>query len=226
MNIMIIPVLDIKNGLAVSGKSGMRETYKPLKTVFSNSSDPFKIAEALKHGGYKELYLADLDAITKNGSNLELISKINSIIPVMLDAGIGNSEDFRKVYKRAQKIIIATETLESLEELELIFSQFSNYTLVLSVDIMNGEVLSKNMNLNFPDVIELVEKIKPSEVIVLDITGVGTKSGFNRKFIEGFSGLDIQLTVGGGVTRENIEELTEMGVQNFLVGTAIHSGKF
>jgi len=226
MNIMIIPVLDLKNRLAVSGKSGMRETYKPLKTVFSNSSDPLKIAEALKHGGYRELYIADLDSIAKNGSNLEIINKINSIIPVMLDAGISNSADLKKVFNKAQKIIVATETLESLEELDLIFSQFSNHSLVLSVDIMNGEVLSKNLKLDFNDIIELIEKIKPSEVIVLDITGVGTNSGFNRNFIEGFCGLDTQLTVGGGVTKENIEVLTEMGVQNFLVGTAIHSGKF
>ena len=31
---MIIPVMDFKNGIAVSGKSGNRETYNPLKTVF------------------------------------------------------------------------------------------------------------------------------------------------------------------------------------------------
>ena len=49
---MIIPVIDLKNGEAVSGKSGMRETYKPLKTVFNDSSNPLAIARALKDSGY------------------------------------------------------------------------------------------------------------------------------------------------------------------------------
>lgn len=223
---MIIPVLDLKKGLAVSGKSGKRETYKPLKTIFSESSDPLKIAEALKQKGYSEIYIADLDAISKNGSNLEIIKKINSIIPVMLDAGVTNSSDVMNICSYSQKIIIATETIESLEELELIFSEFPNHSLILSVDILNGEVLSKNMNLDFSDIIKVVKKIKPSEVIVLDISGVGTGSGFNEIFINDFKGLNIQLTVGGGVTKENIEVLTARGVKNFLIGTALHNGNF
>ncbi len=223
---MIIPVLDLKNGLAVSGKSGKRETYKPLKTVFSNSPDPLEIAEALKNRGYNQLYVADLDAITGNGSNLEIVKKINSIIPVMLDAGITNRADFKTVCKNAEKIIVATETIESLEELDEIFSEFSQCSLILSVDIINGEILSKHLKLDFKDVIEMIERIKPSEVIVLDVSGVGTSSGFNEQFIDDFTNMDTSLTVGGGVTMENIEHLTELGVQNFLIGTAIHGGKF
>ena len=223
---MIIPVLDLKDGFAVSGKSGKRETYKPLKTVFSNSPDPLKIAEALKNQGYKELYVADLDAISGNGSNLEIVKEINSVIPVMLDAGIINRADIKKVCNNAEKIIVATETIESLEELEGIFSEFSQCSLVLSVDIIKGEVLSKHLKLDFADVIEAIEQITPSEVIVLDVSGVGTSAGFNEKFINDFRNIDTSLTVGGGVTRENIEHLTEMGVQNFFIGTLIHAGKF
>ncbi len=52
---MIIPVIDIKNGEAVSGKSGKRETYTPLKTVFDNSSEPVAIARKLKKFGFSNL---------------------------------------------------------------------------------------------------------------------------------------------------------------------------
>jgi len=109
---MITPVLDLKNGLAVAGKSGKRETYKPLKTVFTNSSDPLKIAEALKTAGYSELYIADLDSIEGTGSNHEIVKKINKTIPVMLDAGITKHQDIEAVIDSAEKIIVATETLE------------------------------------------------------------------------------------------------------------------
>ena len=56
-----IPVLDLKDGQAVSGKSGLRDTYQPLQTVFAPSSNPVEIAQGLKLNGADELYIADLD---------------------------------------------------------------------------------------------------------------------------------------------------------------------
>ena len=56
-----IPVIDLKENLAVSGKSGMRDTYKPLNTIFANSSSPVDIANGLKLNGADEMYIADLD---------------------------------------------------------------------------------------------------------------------------------------------------------------------
>jgi phosphoribosylformimino-5-aminoimidazole carboxamide ribotide isomerase len=223
---MITPVLDLKNGLAVSGKSGKRETYKPLKTVFTDSSDPIKIAEAIKKAGYAELYIADLDSIEGTGSNLEIVKKINQTIPVMLDAGITNHQDIEAVVDNAEKIIVATETLESMEEVGQIFSQNPKNSLVLSVDLVDGEVLSKHMNLNFEDVMGIIEKHNPAEVIILDVSRVGTNSGFDEAMVNRFKHMDTQLTVGGGVTKTTIETLGKLGVNKFLVGTAIHNGDF
>lgn len=223
---MITPVLDLKNGLAVSGKSGKRETYKPLKTVFTDSSDPLKIAEALKKAGYIELYIADLDSIEGTGSNLEIVEKINKIIPVMLDAGITNRHDIESVIANAEKIIVATETLESMEEIGQIFSLNPKNSLVLSVDLVDGKVLSRNMNLNFEDVMGIIEKHNPAEVIILDVSRVGTNSGFDEAIVNRFKGMDTQLIVGGGVTKTTIEKFGKLGVNKFLVGTAIHNGDF
>ena len=223
---MITPVLDLKDGLAVSGKSGKRETYKPLKTVFNDSSDPVKIAEALKKAGYSELYIADLDAIEGTGSNQELVKEINSTIPVMLDAGITNYHDINTVFNDAEKIIVATETIESMDDIKQIFSCYPKDSLVLSVDLVNGEVLSKNMELNFEDVMGLIEKFNPAEVIILDVSRVGTGSGFDEAIVNSFNRMDAQLIVGGGVTKAAISQLEKLGVDKFLVGTAIHNGTF
>lgn len=223
---MITPVLDLKNGLAVSGKSGKRETYKPLKTVFSDSSDPLKIAESIKKAGYSELYIADLDAIEGTGSNQELVRKINSIIPVMLDAGITNYHDIETVFNNAEKIIVATETIESMEDIKQIFSSYPKNSLVLSVDLLDGELLSKNMELSLEAVMGIIEKFNPAEVIILDISRVGTSSGFDESIVTSFNSMDTQLIVGGGVTKTAISHLEKLGVHKFLVGTAIHNGTF
>lgn len=223
---MIIPVIDLKNGEAVSGKSGMRETYKPLKTVFNDSSNPLAIARALKDSGYKRIYVADLDAIAGNGTNLDLVGEINHIIPVMLDSGVNDVESARNILDTVDKVIIATETLKSLEDLYTIFSASLKKDLVLSVDVKDGCLHGKHIIADIHDILEKIGQIKPFEVILLDISRVGTGRGVDQQLISSFKDLETKLIIGGGVTNEDINELNEVGVQNFLVGTALHDGIF
>lgn len=221
---MIIPVMDLKNGEAVSGKSGMRNTYKPLKTVFSGSSDPLRIADALNNAGYEKIYLADLDAIEGTGSNMELASNVNKIIPVMLDAGIKDSHEVENVLKYVDNAVVATETIESILELSNIFSSFDKNSLTLSVDVKDGQVLGNNIKTDFKTILKTVFGIEPNEIIILDISGVGTEKGFDQELLKLFRDVNADIIVGGGVTLEDISKLGELGVEKFLVGTALHSG--
>ncbi len=223
---MIIPVIDLKNGEAVSGKSGKRETYTPLKTVFHDSSDPIAIAKSIKNAGFQIIYVADLDAINGTGLNLHVANKMNQIIPVMLDSGINDFFGVEKTLNLVEKVIIATETLNSLNDLEIIFSSFPKQNLVMSVDIKDGKLLGKHIKANFTEIIQTIKKIRPLEVILLDISRVGTKEGVSREFVNRFSDLETSLIIGGGVTDRDIIELNQMGVQKFLIGTALHSGIF
>ncbi len=223
---MIIPVIDLKEGVAVSGKSGMRKTYKPLETLFHSSSDPVAIAIALKDAGARMMYVADLDAIEKTGSNLQIVSQMNHIIPVMLDAGIGNVEDVLKVSDAADKVIIATETLESLDKLEEIFMIFPREDLVVSVDVKDGQLLGKHIKTDFDEVIKKIADLKPLEVIVLDMSRVGTESGADYSIIKKFKDIDTSMIFGGGLRDSDILELQKRGVNKFLIGTALHAGTF
>ena len=108
---MIIPVFDIKDNIAVSGKSGKRDTYTRLKSIYGD--DILQIAQNLKDAGSQLLYIADLDKIEDNGSNNEIISQINQIIPVMLDNGIRTLNDVEKNNKICTYNIVATETLHN-----------------------------------------------------------------------------------------------------------------
>ena len=158
----------------------MRETYKPLKTVFHDSSDPVAITQALKDEGYKQIYIADLDAINGTGSNLQIAGEINNILPVMLDSGVNSFNGIEKILDTVNKVIIATETIKSLDDLEIIFSQSLKQDLVMSVDVKDGHILGKHIKADFNDVIRKIKKIKPLEVILLDISRVGTVKGFDH----------------------------------------------
>jgi len=221
---MIIPVIDLKNGEAVSGKSGKRETYTSLETVFDKSSEPIAIARELKKYGFSRIYIADLDAIEGTNSNLQIAGEINKIIPVMFDYGIKNSIGIQNILDRVEKVIIATETIENFDEIDLIFSSFPKDNLVLSIDIKDGNVLGKYITTDFKNIIKKIEEINPIEVILLDISRVGTENGVDHELIKSFIGLDTDIILGGGITLKDITDLQSLGIEYLLVGTALHSG--
>jgi phosphoribosylformimino-5-aminoimidazole carboxamide ribotide isomerase len=213
------------SGMAVSGKSGHRETYKPLKSVYSSSPDPVEIASALKRNGAHQIYIADLDAIEKKGSNLELVQKINHILPVMLDWGVKDLLSFEFALEFASKIIVATETLKSLDDLQAIFHKFPKDRIVVSVDIKDGKLLAPEMDISLDLFKEHLMELRPSQIILLDISKVGTHEGFNQNLLDEFADFNDSMILGGGIIPSEIKSLGEKGIKSVLVGSALHKGE-
>ena len=220
-----IPVIDLKQHQAVSGKSGMRDTYQPLRTIFAPSSNPVEIAQGLKLNGADEMYIADLDLIESNGHNINDIKLVNTILPVMFDGGVKNCESFEFFLDYAYKIIVPSETLESVEEMEKIFEKYPKERIVISIDIKNNELFSKNLDLDLSQFKEILKKLDPNEIILLDISGVGTEKGYNKEILDKFEDMKDKLIIAGGLNKESIGELDSQGIKKVLVGTSLHSGE-
>ncbi len=220
-----IPVIDLKQHQAVSGKSGMRDTYQPLRTVFAPSSNPVEIAQGLKLNGADEMYIADLDLIESSGHNISEIKMVNTILPVMFDGGVKNCESFDFFLDYAYKIIVPTETIESIEEMEKIFEKYPKERIVVSIDVKNDELYSKNLDLTLSEFKEILKKLDPNEIILLDITGVGTEKGYNQKLLDEFEDMKDKLIIAGGLNKESIGELDSQGIKKILIGTSLHSGE-
>ena len=220
-----IPVIDLKQHQAVSGKSGMRDTYQPLNTVFAPSSNPVEIAQGLRLNGADEMYIADLDLIESQGHNVNDIKMVNSIIPVMFDGGVKNCESFEFFLDYAYKVIIPTETLESIEEMERIFEKYPKERIVVSIDTKNNELLAKHLDLNLSELKEILIRLNPNEIILLDITGVGTEKGYNKKLLDEFEELKDKLIIAGGLNKDSLGELESLGIKKVLIGTSLHSGE-
>ncbi len=220
-----IPVIDLKQHQAVSGKSGMRDTYQPLSTVFASSADPVEIAQGLKLNGADEMYIADLDLIESNGHNIMDVKMVNTILPVMFDGGVKNFESFEFFLDYAYKIIVPTETLESIEEMKKIFEKYPKERIVISVDVKNDELFTKHLGLNLSQFKEILKELDPNEIILLDITGVGTEKGYNKKLLEEFEDLKEKLIIAGGLNKDSLGELESLGIKKVLIGTSLHSGE-
>lgn len=221
---MIIPVFDVKDGVCVSGKSGERDTYTVLDSVFGE--DVLSIVCTLKDMGARVVYVADLDRIEGVGDNSCLISRINDVLPVLLDNGASCIDDFQSSMNISTYPILATETMTSTGEIEKIFEEMPYNNIVFSVDIKDDELLVKNKDIELEDIILLINKVKPAYTILLNISQVGTRKGNNGSIISEIIDKTpyTQHIIAGGLTNESISSYKSRGIDNFLIGTLLHSG--
>lgn len=222
---MIIPVVDIKENECVSGKSGKRDSYKKLNSIYGDN--PMEIAHNLKKSGYCLLYVADLDKLEHTGDNSQLIAKINETIPVLLDNAIKNIDDIRENRNITTYNILATESISNLSDISDIIKSYPNDKLVVSIDIKEDELLIENKDIDIDDIISLINDSDIEYVIILNITQIGTevsdKSKIEEHILENIK--DVKFIIAGGITEESISRYKKENIDNFLVGTVLHEGK-
>jgi phosphoribosylformimino-5-aminoimidazole carboxamide ribotide isomerase len=229
----IIPVIDVLGGVAVHAVRGRIKEYQPLKSVLCASTDPVNVAAALKSLGFSELYLADLDAITGGQPNFSLFKRVadETGLELMVDAGITSLKTAEKVLEsHVSKVIIGTETLPSASFVAEAVASLGSEKVVVSLDLMGGQVLSGFELDTLAAPIALLrefQEARASQIIVLDLTKVGSNEGVNMPFLrEVLRNIKAKVFVGGGVRdAKDLVKLKDLGVFGVLVATALHSGK-
>jgi phosphoribosylformimino-5-aminoimidazole carboxamide ribotide isomerase len=231
--VKIIPVVDILGGIAVHAIRGRRKEYQPLKSILSASTDPMDIAAAIKSFGFGELYVADLDAITGGHPNFSLFKRVadETGLELMVDAGVTSLKAAEEVLDNdVSKVIIGTETLPRPSFVAEAVELFGTERLIISLDLMGEHVLSGSKIGTLAEPIALLHEFQDmgiSQIIVLDLTKVGSREGVNLTFIrEVLRNVKAKVFIGGGVRDvKDLMALKEIGVFGVLVATALHSGK-
>lgn len=225
----IIPVMDLLDGKTVHAQSGEREKYEPIQSSIAESTDPSSVASAFQDLGFKELYIADLNAIASNGDNLRIVDDLTSEFPmeVMIDGGFRTAEETKPYLKRgASKIVTATETLKNLEEIKKACKY--DRPVVASIDLRGRRIIANHpqMHFRFPKAVQEFSDIGVSEILILSLDRVGTGEGPALKIIsEALECTDLPLLVGGGVRNvRDIQSLKEVGASGVLIATALHDG--
>jgi phosphoribosylformimino-5-aminoimidazole carboxamide ribotide isomerase len=78
----LIPVIDLKDGVVVHAKLGLRAHYLPLQSPLCASSALEDVMTAfLKLHPFRIFYLADLNAITCKGDNAALLKQLLHTYP-------------------------------------------------------------------------------------------------------------------------------------------------
>jgi len=228
----VIPVIDVLNGVAVHGIRGERERYQPLKSTLCRSADPLDIALTFESLGFSSLYLADLDAILGKSANFNIYRQImtQTRLDLMVDAGIADITRAEVLATEVSKIVIGSETLNSLDFLGQAVKAFGEDKFVVSIDLKKGKVLSVSEAIASMDAVSFAQKLARigiRQIIILDLDRVGTEHGINltvlKKILEKTG---VEVLVGGGIRSiQELEELRKLGVSGALVATILHNGK-
>ena len=228
----IIPVLDIMDGIVVRGVAGEREKYQPVSGKVVSSSNPIDIAQTFqKLFSIDEIYIADLDAITRKGSNLGVITEIKEKtgLRILLDYGIRSLTDIEPLLKIGiDSVIVATETMKDLEMMSKAVQKYK-HSIVGSLDLKHGIPISSNRDIARTNPIELAKQFETmglSRLIILELSLVGTSKGpIHDTLMKVVEETSMRIVSGGGVRyRQDLVDLFKIGVSEALVATALHKG--
>jgi phosphoribosylformimino-5-aminoimidazole carboxamide ribotide isomerase len=244
--VRVIGVIDLRGGLAVHARGGVRGSYQPVDAVGTTSSargDALGLARAYASLDISELYVADLDAITTSaaGVNDHVVSAIAGVgLPVWLDAGVSSvAGACHALGLGATRAVVGLETLASYDELGRICAAVGRDRVAFSLDLKGGAPLrtpedlstyeggSRRAPEDAASVAARAASTGVSSMIVLDLARVGNCSGLDASLLARIRHAvpDVELVAGGGVRGANdLELLTRLGYDGALVATAMLSG--
>jgi phosphoribosylformimino-5-aminoimidazole carboxamide ribotide isomerase len=233
----VVPVLDLRGGVAVHAVRGERHAYAPVRSVLSASADPLELARAYRERlGADACYVADLDAIAGTGDHGPVVRAIARLgLAVWLDAGVTTAEGARRAVRSgAARVIVGTETLRDVADLPPIVAAVGalrrGADCVLSLDHREGRLLGGSPAVAAAGAVDLAAAARAAGIrafIVLDLARVGAGKGPETAPARGLRARfpDAEIVLGGGVRGpDDLRALASAGYQGALVGTALHTG--
>lgn len=217
----LIPVIDLKDGIAVHAKLGLRDQYLPLHTPLCRGSAVDEVmAGFLNLYPFEIIYLADLNAITNTGNNDDLISRLlqnYSEITFWIDSGY-QAQPNKFMESPNYQPVLGSECYgeDKLAGLSLFEKQF-----ILSLDFSAQQQPLGSEKL-FAEI-----DLWPEKVIVMTLGRVGSYAGVDIEKLQHFQtlGRNTTFVASGGIRdKSDLSALKNIGIDYALCASALHSG--
>src|SRR4051812_18168176 len=228
----VIPVIDLKRGVAVHAVRGERERYRPLQSTLAEGSDPVVVTRAVRDRfGLDELYVADLDAIAGDAGSPDLVAALAREALVMVDAGAADAAAVAALLELGvARVVIGTESLPGVDAFRRLRTALPDAPLVISLDLRGGRVLSPDPALAGASPAGALARLAAAGAdgaIVLDLARVGSAAGPDAGLVADLRARvpGVALLAGGGVRHAgDLRALAGAGAVGALVATALHGG--
>ena len=219
----IIPVLDLMNDQVVHAKHGERAHYQPIQSTLTVSSEPLAVVAALRSlYPFKQLYIADINAIQKTGSHQAVIQQISTAYPdleIWLDAGFSTVAELHDRQQQQVRMVLGSESMPDIECYQVLVNACKNNP-ILSLDFKGKQSLGTPALSTSPS-------LWPQDVIVMTLDKVGSNSGPDTEKIAEIKHASAQTNIfaAGGVRNSaDLITLKQAKVTGVLIASALHNG--
>ncbi len=231
----LIPVIDIRNGIAVRAVAGDRGRYRAIESLLTNSAEPTEVLHALKqHFHCAACYVADLDAIERQQLNRCTIAEmVRTGVSLIVDAGAATVDQTEELLQLGvRQVVIASESMRDLSQLGTLVTRLDSASLIFSIDLKHGELLVNDpvwQGIAPLNLVRFVIERGIHQLIVLDLAAVGTGHGVPTLRLCGdirCISPDIRIISGGGVdSAECVAKAAQAGLDGLLIASALHDGR-
>jgi|JRHI01.1.fsa_nt_gi HisA/HisF family protein len=216
----VIPVIDVRHGVAVHARQGRRDQYKPLETPLAQSSDPVAVARGLlSFFPFRAIYVADLDGIEGRGRDEGLAARLTAAAPgVEFWIDDGDSADAAAASAGVLLPVIGSESLAG-DDLEKLRKEPGG-RFALSLDFRGDSFVGPHALLDDA-------ALWPERVIVMTLARVGAAEGPDLQRLSEIiarAGGRRVYAAGGVRNLADLETLRGVGAAGALVATALHAG--
>ena len=225
----IIPAIDLMGGKVVRLYKGDPNN----KTIYSDT--PIEIAKKWESAGADILHIVDLDATLGSGENLELIQEIskNVSIPLQVAGGLRNEEKISKVLDFASRAVIGTIAIQLKEsEQDEILSDFietfGNERIVISIDHMDGKIVTHgwqtNTGIDLYEVTNEFLKYGFTEFLSTNVSKDGTLEGPDIESLSKICQIqNCNVIASGGISKiKDVEDVKKINPFGVILGKALY----
>ena len=226
VTVILIPVVDLKDGRVVHARGGDRRAYRPVDSRLCAGSAPSDVVDGfLGLYPFSIVYVADIDAIEGDGDNLESVRALGSRFPTVefwVDCGLSEkSACARWLDARCGALVVGSESQQSVDAAAVLLAGEVKERMVLSLDFRGD---------GFVGPAPLLQRMEiwPERVIVMTLGRVGGDQGPDLDRLGQLIGAapGKKIFAAGGVRGfDDLTALSRLGASGVLLASALHDGR-
>jgi len=226
--VQVIPVIDVRHGVAVKAVAGDRASYRPLVTPLAASPAPEAVAAGLMAlHRFAVIYVADLDGIEGRSADAALAARVadatgvsGPAAGVWLDSGAADIGAVEAALAEPRvSAVLGSEVGWTPQQLSKLPEPMRR-RVILSFDFRGTRFVGDAGLLD-------ASACWPQRIIVMTLASVGRGEGpdYERLAQVLAKAGSRQVFAAGGVRhRRDLDRLAAMGVSGALVASALHAG--
>ena len=229
MRLILLPAVDVKDGQAVRLVQGALEN----ETKYGN---PLDAALDFQSAGAEWIHLVDLDAAFGIGSNATLLAEVVGALDVKVELSGGIRDDQsleRALSTGCARINLGTAALENPDWTAQVIAKHGE-KIAVGLDVRGHTLAARGWTTEGGNLFETIERLDRdgcARYVLTDVAKDGTLMGPNIKLLREVAAVtDRPIIASGGVSSladlEALRELTTIGVEGAIVGTALYAGAF